>query len=254
MAAGLCDVDPCGARLCVLADVRQALRDDVVDGHLNRLGQAPFDGNREMDRQGRPGGELLERDLEAVPADDGRMNSPCDGAELLEGRRHLPPGLIEPPAQVGVAGHLRLQQAQLERQCDESLLRAVVEVALQSLPLLLASLDDPGARASDLLQTRVQLGVEPRVLERDRGGGAHGIQQLRLVEQRGVVHERRDRLSLSVDHRGRSGVTWLRQLHRSSLQIGPALELREPVGKRQGRVAERPRERITQSRGGRLGA
>ena len=97
------------------------------------------------------------------------MKAARDLAELLERRRDLAPRDCEALLRVRVAVELLLEQAQLERERDQPLLCAVVQVALQPLALALAGLDDPRARPAQLLEPRPQLGVEAGVLERDPG-------------------------------------------------------------------------------------
>jgi hypothetical protein len=55
---------------------------------------------------------------------------------------------------------------QLETQRDESLLGAVVEVALDPPALKIPGLDDARARGTDLLELRLDLGGQPVVLNR----------------------------------------------------------------------------------------
>ena len=100
-----------------------------------------------------------------------------------------------------VGAELRLEQPQLERERDQPLLGAVVQVALEALALAVAGLDDPGPRAAQLLQPGAQLHLQARVLERDAGGGRDAVEQLGLVEQRRVVHERGHGLAVALDHR-----------------------------------------------------
>ena len=88
-------------------------------------------------------------------------------------------------------GRAAPEPAELERERDQPLLGAVVEVALQPLPLLLSRLDHPPARAAQLLEAGLQLDVQPAVLERDGGRRADRVEQLGLVVERGVVHQRR---------------------------------------------------------------
>ena len=86
----------------------------------------------------------------------------------------------------------RLEQAQVEREGDQPLLRPVVQVPLQALALVLRGFDDPGARAPQLLEPGSQVGLQPTVLERDPGCCADGVEQFGLVGERRVVHQRRD--------------------------------------------------------------
>ena len=80
--------------------------------------------------------------------------------------------LVEPAGEVGLGGLQQLpgglrvaleprgHHAQLERDRDEALLRAVVQVALEPLPLGVADLDEPRARGGELL---VGVGVGQRL-------------------------------------------------------------------------------------------
>ena len=60
---------------------------------------------------------------------------------------------------VGLLAQLRLGEPERERERDEPLLRAVVEVALQPAALLVRGLDDPRARGAQLLDAGAQLGL-----------------------------------------------------------------------------------------------
>ena len=240
------DVDRRRCRVRVLADVGEALGDDVVGGDLDRLVAAgPRRSTVEPDRDRSVRGERLERDRQPVPAEHRRVQAARDVAQLLERERDL----ASRPTRAGACASgspssMLLEQAELERERDQPLLGAVVEVALEPLALLLSGLDHAPARAPQLLEPRLQLGLQARVLERDRGGRADRIEQLRLVVQRRVVDQRRHGApsrSISVT---RSAGLGLGQLHRVAVEIGPALELRQPVGERQRRVAQRSGERF----------
>ena len=208
-------------RLRVLADVGEALGHDVVRGHLERLGQAPVDLDREPNRHRRPGGELLERDRQPVTREHGRMEPARDGAQLLERHRDLALRLVQSLPRIGVVAQLLLEHAQLEREGDQPLLRAVVQVALQPLPLPLPGLDHTCARALQLLEMRLLLGLQAPVLQRDAGRRADRSEQLGLVLQRAVVHKRRDVRTVAIDQRRRPPV--LRAaLDRPSVEIGLA--------------------------------
>jgi hypothetical protein len=76
------------------------------------------------------------------------------------------------PEFVEVGRHRRLRRAQLQRQRDQPLLGAVVQVALDAAPGLVGGGDDAGARGRQL---GLRLGV------RDRGGDQLGeVGQARL--------------------------------------------------------------------------
>ena len=113
-------------------------------------------------------GERLQRNLQPVTAEHGRVQAAGHGAQLLERGRDLAPRPLELSRRLGVVRQVPLEHAQLERERDEPLLGAVVEVALEPLALLLAGLDHARARALELLQLRLLLGLQAAVLERDR--------------------------------------------------------------------------------------
>ena len=131
--------------------------------------------------------KLLQCDFESVSADDRRMDPVRDLTQLLERVRDLASRHAEARAHVRVRIDLLFQQTQLERERDQSLLRAVVEVALQSLPLLLTGVEHSRARSLQLFESRSQLDMQSAVFERDSGRRSDGVQQLRLVEERRIV-------------------------------------------------------------------
>ena len=94
-------------------------------------------------------------------------------------------GLVEPATTSGStpAASLRADKAQREREPDEPLLGAVVEVALEPPALGVAGLDDAGARRAQLLELRAHLGLQPLVLEREPRGRGHLVDELLVGEQ-----------------------------------------------------------------------
>ena len=129
------------------------------------------------------------------------MDAACQLAQLLEGLVHLlARGRDQPDGFLGVDLDPVLGEAERDRQRHQPLLRAVVEVALDPPPRGVPGLDQPGARSGELLDARLELRVQTLALQRDVGGGANDLQQLRLVVQRRVVDERRDVLAI-VFHR-----------------------------------------------------
>src|SRR6266516_5276728 len=115
------------------------------------------------------------------------MQAARDGAKLVERDRDLAPRLVEPRARVAVAGHLFLQQAQLERERDQPLLGSIMQIALQPLALTLPRLDHPCTRTLQLLQVSFLLGMQTPILERDPGRSTYGGAQLMLFLQCGVM-------------------------------------------------------------------
>ena len=103
-----------------------------------------------------------------------------------------------------------------EPQAEQRLLGTVVEVALDPSPLGVGRVDQPHARLADLVQARAQLGLQARVLQRQLRGGGHRPEQLRILQQRGVIDERRERLLALPQHRDAAVLVVLGQLHRVS--------------------------------------
>ena len=90
-----------------------------------------------------------------------------------------------------------------------------------------------------------QLGVQLAVLERHPGRRADRREQLGLVVERRVVQQRGDRLPVPLDHGGPPPAV-LRQGHPLAVEVGPAVELRQPVDEGQRRVAQRLGQRVAQ--------
>ena len=156
-----------------------------------------------------------------------------------------------------------LQQPQLERERDEPLLGAVVEVALEPPALGVARRDDPLARGLQLGEPRRRLGVQARVLERDRRRGGDRLDELGVVVERGVVDERGDLAPVALDGRDGAVAAGLRQRapaarrrrrrrrtraasrRRASSGSPSVLRERAPAGRRR---ASEPRSRTSSAR------
>ena len=67
-------------RVRVLGDVHETLGNEIEGRHLERLGKPAADRDPQTHRHGRSRGQLLQRNLEPVPTDNGRMNAARDGA------------------------------------------------------------------------------------------------------------------------------------------------------------------------------
>ena len=86
------------------------------------------------------------------------MEAADELADLLEGERELALGGLEQLGHgFGLAFELPADQVQEQRDADEPLLRAVVEVALDPPPLGIAGGDDPRARLAHVADRGVQL-------------------------------------------------------------------------------------------------
>ena len=108
-----------------------------------------------------------------------------------------------------------------------------MQVPFQPLPLRLARVDDPGARAPELFEASPQLRVQPAVLECDCGRCRHGVEQLGLVFERGVVDQRRDASAVAIDQRRRRSDGPLGNFDRLAVEVDVAREVGQPVRKRQ---------------------
>ena len=84
----------------------------------------------------------------------------------------------------------RASRAQRER--DEALLGAVVQVALEAPALGQAEATMLAARLLQLRDAGAQLGLQALVLQRQRGGGGRPSAELGVVGERGVVDDRGD--------------------------------------------------------------
>src|SRR4051794_12767044 len=126
----------------VLGDVGERLGDEVVGGGLDWLWQADGGKGDDLDRYGRARGELVERAGEALMAEDRRVDAAGQLAQLTQGEPELLARVREKALRaLGIAVDLRLQRPDLQRERDEALLRAVVEVALEPAALGVLDLD-----------------------------------------------------------------------------------------------------------------
>ena len=90
-----------------------------------------------------------------------------------------------------------MRSAQRER--DQPLLGAVVQVALEAPAFGVARRDDPLPRGLHLLQTGADLVGEPLVVERKPGGRRHRVAAVGLLAQGGVVDERAEQRAVALE-------------------------------------------------------
>ena len=90
-----------------------------------------------------------------------------------------------------------------QRQCDghEPLLSAVVQVTFETPPLDVAGRDDPDPRGAQRLQLGPDLRVKALVLERQPCTRDDLLDEIRIAQTAGVVHERRHRLARPQERR-----------------------------------------------------
>ena len=138
----------------------QRFGDEVVGAHFCRVGQPLVNVHTEFHRNGGTPGEHLECGAQPAPREDRGMNA---AGCLLEVRRdagqtgHDIRNLI--PERLQLRWHRSLGGAEFESQGDEPLLSAVVQIAFEAAPGVIAGCDNPGARSGEL---RAGLGVGDR--------------------------------------------------------------------------------------------
>ena len=143
-------------------------------------------------------------------------------AQLAQRGLELSLGLGEQFAVAAIVG----QQLQREPGGQQSLLRAVVQVALQALAFGIAGGDDPRPRFAQLGQLRAQLRLKLRVLKGQRRRGPGRLEQRSLLDQPGVVNDRRHRLVLRTDQRHRAARCVSPHDQRRAVAVDEALLLR----------------------------
>ena len=166
--------------------------------------------------------QRFERRGEAV-VERGRVDAARELAQLLErvgelvarGRREL-------LRLGGVAPDVGAEHPQLERERDEPLLGAVVQVALEPAALGVAGRDDALARRLHLGEPGLRLRQEALVLEGHRRRGAHRLDHLRVVVERRVVDDRRHLAAVALDRRARPVRRDRRHQHAPPVGVGVA--------------------------------
>ena len=93
------------------------------------------------------------------------------------------------------------QESQREREPDEALLGAVVEIALEPAALGVARLDDAGPRRAQILELSPRLGLQALVLEREARRRRDLLDELGVVEEVGSVEDHRDGPALADERR-----------------------------------------------------
>ncbi len=132
----------------MLRDICETLGDEVVGGDLDRVWKAFVDRDSQPNGHWGTRSELLESNRETMAADDRGVNPARNLAQLSKRRGDLLSGLCEALAGAAVSRQLLLEQAKVERERDQPLLSAVMQVALESLPFVLPRLEDTRTRSA----------------------------------------------------------------------------------------------------------
>src|SRR5687767_8652023 len=93
-----------------------------------------------------------------------------------------------------VGREVLLRDAERERERDEALLGAVVDVSLHAAALAVACLDYPRPRCFHLAKPCAKLRLELGVLEAESGGCTGGFEERRIIANTGVVEKEGKRL------------------------------------------------------------
>jgi hypothetical protein len=141
----------------VLRRIRERLRHHIVRGDLDSLGQAAIRPHVQIDRHSRVAGQHPQRGLESALGQHRGVNTLREVAKRVDRTVQLGRSLIEFGGELGEIGrHRFLGHAHPQRGCDEPLLGAVVEIALETASGLVSGNDDARARCG---QRRLRLGV-----------------------------------------------------------------------------------------------
>ena len=147
----------------------------------------------------------------------------------------------------GIEGRGALcRQLELDPECDQALLGAVVQVVLDPPPLLLGRAAGAQARLAHLAQEPVGLRREALALERHQRVGRRGRGERRVLAERRIVEDRGDTLAAVEDLRQR--LLGRRLRHRDLLagDIDPVVA--RPVHELERRVVELLGQRASQLR------
>ena len=233
------------------ADVGQRSDAGEVDRALDLRGVAPdaFVLDRAAQRRA-PRGRAQRLDQPAVAEHRG-VDAVGDGAHLVDRLVHLGAEQLE----LG-RGLRRLVleafalQRELDAQRHEPLLGSVVHVALDPPSRLVGHGDDPGARCRQLPDRGGQPAHEPAVLEDHERVGRRGLQQRRVLRERGVGVDGRDPPPVHADLGEGPTLLLPGRLDAGRRLAHPAVEpVREPVGDLQRRILERVGQRRAQRLG-----
>src|SRR5258708_31504972 len=127
----------------MFGDVGQRFSDDVVDGDRDPLDWTCGYADGDIDRKRGAASKSFQRRPESSSRERGWMNAPGQLTNIVQ-------DLFEPGRHVGeesgqVCRDGRLLRSQLERQCHQPLLRAIMEVTLDPAPAVITGCDDTGA-------------------------------------------------------------------------------------------------------------
>ena len=167
-------------------------------------------------------------------------------AQLGQRLLRLLAGRLDQRLQLGIGpGHPAARHAERQRQRDQPLLRPVVQVALEPAAFGVPGLHDPGPGRPHQLQLRLDLGLQPGVLQGHARRRRGQPDQLRLEVQARVVDQHGLPRPGQRDHRPPR--IRPRRVHRQARGVGEAVPV--PERELQGGIAQRPGQRVPQPAG-----
>ena len=233
-------------RASVLGGVRERLAGHEVGRGLDPVLEA-LGGDVDARLELRARRQLAQRVAQPV-VEAGRAHAAGELAQLLDRARDLGhDGVDRRRVRQPV---LQVAQGQADR--HEPLLGAVVDVALEPAPLLVAGGDDAGARRLDLRELAADLDAQARDLDRQPRRADRAVEQVGTLGQRRIVDDRREREAAAAHGRAHppGGIRALDHAARrvdldvaveaeAQLEPGIAERLREHGAGRLGRRAPR---------------
>ena len=147
--------------------VREGLGDDEIGGCLDGRWQSPVELGFDVDIHGRALGQRLERATETCLGQDRRVQSLRQFAQIADRGLCFGTGRVEfrEGRRIGFRPEAPAKQLQRDPERHETLLRAIVEVALDPPPFGVLRLGQPGTGCADRLELGADLGLEPLVLD-----------------------------------------------------------------------------------------
>ena len=230
-----------------LATFVSASEHEVVGGELDGPGSRPGDVDGQVHVHRRRARQRVERRPEPVVLEHGRMHAAGELAQLLE-RRARAPRARRPCLLLRRPGRARRRSSSrsCERERDEPLLRAVVEVALEPPALGVAGLDEPGARPFSS-SSRARSSTCSRAFSSAIAAAAATASSSSGSSRATGRGQRRDGRAVAVDQRRRAAVPDVRRARTGSPSTSAQLSNSgSQYASVERRVAQRARERVAQ--------